>query len=190
MKPVKRVAVADDEPIMQMYLQEVLTDFGYEVTTAAEDGNQLVENCRACRPDLVVTDIKMPRMDGIQAVQEIYRDGPLPVVFITGYNDRERVDDADANFVLVYLVKPVGEEQLREAVDQAVRRFQEFQIVQRECTDSEQALQEWRFIEQAKAVLMGKEGLTEPDAFERLVAAARECQRRIYDAALEHLSAD
>jgi len=172
-----RVAVADDEPVMQLYLEEMLAEFKHEVVAVAGDGRSLVDLCRHNLADLVITDIKMPVMDGIAAVHEIYRERIVPVVFLTGYNSLESTDAARPDFVFVYLVKPVGESELRGAIDLAMRRFGEFQTLADECGDPRTALAHWHTVEMAKEIVAAREELDESQAFDRLrrIAGSDNC---------------
>lgn len=178
-----RVAVADDEPIMQMYLEETVSDFGHEVVAAAGDGMELLEECRSKHPDLVITDIKMPRMDGFRAVQEICRDSPVPVVLITGYDERDRALQAEGECVLVYLMKPVGGAELREAIDLVMQRFEQFKVLLSEAPDERKALADRQRVEHAKAVLKRHHGIDDEAAFELLRDMAQQKDIPIADAA-------
>jgi response regulator NasT len=178
-----RVAVADDEPIMQMYLEETITDFGHDVVAAAKDGIELLSECRAKHPDLVITDIMMPRMDGFRAVRELCRDSPLPVVFITGYDEKDRALQAEDECVLVYLMKPVGEKELRGAISMVMRRFEQFQEILSEEKDVNRALHKRQRVERAKTVLVRREELNDEAAFNRLREIAREKSVSIGEAA-------
>jgi response regulator NasT len=169
-----RIAVADDEPVMQMYMQETLEEFGHEVCVVAQDGRELVEYWRVDPPDLIITDIKMPVMDGLAAMREIYRHSTVPVVFVTGYNSLENIDANDEDFVLVFLVKPVGAEDLREAIDVAMRRFGEYELLVEECGERSLALSHRRLVERAKELLMARHGMGEAQAFEYLGQQVRE----------------
>lgn len=175
MKQSLRVAVADDEPIMQMYLEETVSDFGHEVVAAAKDGQDLLEKCRMEQPDLVITDIRMPRLNGLRAVQEICQDGPVPVVFITGHDEWEPALQAQSQCVLVYLMKPIGEDSLRRAIDLVMERFEQFKVIHAEEPDLQKALANRVHIEKAKFVLTKRRALSDPEAFRLLrdMAAAR-----------------
>src|SRR5260370_30021587 len=95
-----RIAVADDEPDMRDYFQKILPRLGHQVVATARDGPELIEKCRACQPDLVITDIKMPDMDGIDAARHIYRDRPVPVILVSAYHDASLIERAGADHVL------------------------------------------------------------------------------------------
>lgn len=184
-----RVAVADDEPIMQMYLEETLSEFGHEVVAAAQNGFELVEQCRREHPDLVVTDIMMPGLDGFRAAKEICRDVPVPVVFITGYDEKERAVRAESECVLVYLVKPIGETELRKAIDLVMQRFEHFKVLCHEVKDPRKALADRPYIEKAKNVLMKRHDLDDREAFDRLRERAREKDQDLLAAAMDILTA-
>lgn len=169
-----RIAVADDEPVMQMYMQETLEEFGHEVSFVAQNGRELLEYWRLDPPDLIITDIKMPVMDSLAAMREIYRHGTVPVVFITGYNSLENIDANDENFVLVFLVKPVGADDLRGAIDIAMRRFGEYELLVEECGERSLALAHRRLVERAKELLMARQGMGEAHAFQYLQQQVRD----------------
>jgi response regulator NasT len=122
-----RIAVADDEPDMRDYFQKCLPRLGHKVVAVASNGRELVEQCRACRPDLVITDIKMPELDGIEAAIEIYRERPVPVILVSAYHDAALVERAEADHILGYLVKPLKQADLEPVIGLAVRRFEQFQ---------------------------------------------------------------
>ncbi|MDX9973143.1 MAG: response regulator [FCB group bacterium] len=172
MNDLLRVAVADDEPVMQMYLEESVSDLGFDVVASAKDGLELLAECRMKHPDLVITDIMMPRMDGFRAVKELCRDCPVPVVFITGYDERDRALQAEGECVLVYLMKPVGEKELRLAIALVMSRFEQFKILTAEEPDVRRVLANRQRVERAKSLLMRTEGLDDQEAFDRIHEAA------------------
>ena len=116
-----RIAVADDEADVREYLGKILPLLGHEVVAVASTGAELVEACRRERPDLVVTDIKMPDMDGLEAVHAIRAERPVPVIVITGYQDRVHRERARKGEVSIYLVKPVKRADLEEALARLLR---------------------------------------------------------------------
>ena len=135
-----RIAVADDELEMRDFFEKVLPRFGHQVVAVAENGAQLVEHCRRLQPDLVITDIKMPELDGIEASTQICRERAVPVILVSAYHDPALIERAEADHVLAYLVKPIGLADLQPAIAIAIRRFNEFQALQQECSDLKQAL--------------------------------------------------
>ncbi len=185
-----RIAVADDEPDMQDYFRTILPGLGHEVVAVAGDGRELVNSCREHRPDLVITDIKMPDMDGIEAAARIYRDGPVPVILVSAYHDAEFIRRAEADHILAYLVKPIKQADLEPAIALAVRRFEQFQDLRKEATDLKQALEDRKTIEKAKGVLMKKAGLDEANAFRRLQKLASDRNKKLVDVAQMILMAE
>ncbi|HWB11722.1 MAG TPA: response regulator [Pirellulales bacterium] len=178
-----RIAVADDEADMRDWFERMLPMLGYQVVSVAENGRELVEHCRTLKPDLVITDIKMPDMDGIEASQAICSERPLPIILVSAYHDPELVRRAEADHVLAYLVKPIGKAALAPAIGLAVRRFAELQELRKEAADLRQALADRRVIEQAKGVLMKVAGVDERSAFRRLQELAADKNLKLIDAA-------
>ena len=178
-----RIAVADDEPDMRDFFEKMLPLCGHQVVSTAETGRELVEHCRALKPDLVITDIKMPDMDGIEASMEICRDQPLAVILVSAHHDPELIERAEADHVLAYLVKPIGKADLAPAIAVAMRRFSEIQILRQESADLRQALADRKVIEQAKGILMRVTGANEKDAFRRLQELAADKNQKLIDAA-------
>src|SRR5258707_15017921 len=111
-----RIAVADDEVDMRDWFERILPKLGHQVISVAETGRELVEHCRALSPDLVITDIKRPDMDGIEASMEICRERPLPIILVSAYHDSELIKRAEADHGLAFLVKPIGQAHLVPAI--------------------------------------------------------------------------
>jgi AmiR/NasT family two-component response regulator len=178
-----RVAVADDEPDMQEFFRDILTRMGHEVVGVASDGRQLVELCRAQRPQLVITDIRMPGMDGLEAANEIYADAPVPIVIVSAHPDPKFVERAGQLHVLAYLVKPIRESNLAPAIAIAMQRFQELETLRGEAGDLRQALADRKVIERAKGILMKELRLDEDAAFRRLQKLASKKNRKLIEVA-------
>jgi response regulator NasT len=185
-----RIAVADDEPDMRDFFEKMLPLCGHQVVSLAETGRELVQHCRDLKPDLVITDIKMPDMDGIEASMEICRERPVPVILVSAYHDPELIERAEGDHVLAYLVKPIGKVDLQPAIAVAVRRFNELETLRRETSDLRQALSDRKVIEQAKGILMRVTGIAEKDAFRRLQELAAEKNQKLIDAANTVVSLD
>jgi response regulator NasT len=147
-----RIVVADDEPDMRDYFKKILPRLGHTVVSAAADGRELVERCRTFQPDLVITDIKMPDMDGIDAAAALYRDRPTPVILVSAFHNPELIARAEADHVMGYLVKPIKQADLEPVISLALRRFEQVQTLQREAADLRQALEDRNAIERAEEV--------------------------------------
>lgn len=163
-----RIAIADDEPDMRHYLAKMLPRMGHEVVVVATNGRELVEKCRVAQPDLVITDIKMPELDGIQAANQLFRQRPIPVILISAFHDDELIERAESDQVVAYLVKPIKQAQLAPTIAIAVRRFAQFQAVQSEATNLKQALADRKLIEKAKGIVMKRSQMDEATAFRHL----------------------
>ena len=150
MSQALRIAIADDEPDMRDYFQQVLPRLGHTVVAAARDGRELVELCRATEPDLVITDFKMPEVDGIEAAVQINQDKPMPVILVSAHQDPNLVERADTDHVMAYLVKPIKQADLAPSIAVAMRRFEQFRTMRREATDLWQAFADRKVIEKAK----------------------------------------
>jgi two-component system, response regulator PdtaR len=185
-----RIVVADDEQDMQDYYRTILPRLGHVVVSVARTGRELVDQCRATRPDLVITDIKMPDMDGIEAAVQIYKDGPIPVILVSAFHDAEFIDRAEADHILAYLVKPIKQSDLEPAIKIAMRRFEQFSELRKEATDLKQALEDRKLIEKAKGILMKKLSLDEPAAFRRLQKLASDKNQKLVEIARILLTAE
>ncbi len=185
-----RVAVADDERDMREFLQEALPRLGHEVVAVAETGKELVERCREAQPDLIITDILMPELDGIQAVQEVSRDKPVPVILVSAHHDAELVVRAGTGHVMAYLLKPVREADLSTAIYLAVLRFEHFQKLVKEAAGLRQAMEDRKLIERAKGILMKRARVDEPEAFRRLQRLASDKNKKLVEIAQTILLAE
>jgi response regulator NasT len=153
------------------------------VVAIAENGKQLIDLCRQSGPDLIISDIKMPEMDGIEACSAVCEERPIPVILISAYHDPTLIARAEADHVLAYLVKPIGIADLPPAISIATRRFAELQRLHKECNDLKQALTDRKIIERAKGLLMRVANLDEKDAFQRLQEFASEKNQKLVEAA-------
>jgi len=185
-----RIAIADDEADMRDYFQMMLPGLGHTVVSAAKTGKELVEQCRKQKPDLVITDIKMPDMDGIEAANELYKDSPIPVILVSAYHDQDLISRAEADHILAYLVKPIKKADLEPAIALAMRRFAQFEALRKEAADLRQALADRKVIERAKGILMKRAHMDEQEAFRRLQKLASEKNRKLIDIASMIVTAD
>jgi len=178
-----RVAVADDERDTREFLQEVLPRLGHQVVAVAENGKQLVERVQQTSPDLIITDIMMPEVDGIAAVEQIERVRPVPVILVSAHNDAELIVRAGADHVMAYLLKPVREADLNTAIYLAVLRFEHFQKLSKEAANLRQAMEDRKVIERAKGILMKRARTDEPEAFRRLQRLASDKNKKLVEVA-------
>ncbi|MEQ8785730.1 MAG: response regulator [Pirellulaceae bacterium] len=185
-----RIAVADDEPDMQEYFEKILTRMGHIVVSVAENGAQLVEHCRTLKPELVISDINMPQLDGIEAAVRVFRENPIPFILVSGYHDQSLIERAEADHVMSYLIKPIKQADLEPAIAIAMRRFAQFLELRKEADDLRQALADRKQIERAKGILMKRTGLDEPASFRRLQKLASEKNLKLAEIAVQILNAE
>lgn len=163
-----RIIIADDESIVRADLKEMLTNLGYLVVGDVGDGQSAVNLARELKPDVVLMDIKMPNMDGIEASRILTEEQIAPVVLLTAYGQKELVDQAKEAGVVGYLVKPFRESDLLPAIEVALSRFNEFKTVQQEVEDLQNALETRKLVERAKGILMDSQGMDESEAFRKI----------------------
>ena len=168
-----RILVAEDETLIRLDLRDLLARAGFDVCAEARDGVEAVELARAEQPDLAVLDVKMPRLDGIEAARRILDERPIPIVMLTAYGQNELVSRAVEAGVFGYLVKPFRESDLLPAIQTAHARHEELSALRAEADSLAEALAARRAIERAKGLLMEKEGLSEGEAFARLRKASQ-----------------
>ena len=168
----KTVVIAEDEAIVRLDLREILEEEGYEVVGEAGRGDEAVELVRAHAPDLVILDIKMPGMDGLQAANAISRDRRSAVLILTAFSQRDLVEQARDAGAIAYLVKPFQKEELLPAIEVALGRHAEMQALEAENAQLadenrryEEQLETRRWVDRAKGVLMDRHAMKEADSF-------------------------
>jgi two-component system, response regulator PdtaR len=168
-----RILIAEDETIIRLDLRDLLVRSGFEVVAEARDGEEAVALARSEAPDLAILDVKMPRLDGIDAARRILDERAIPIVMLTAYGQEELVSRAVEAGVFGYLVKPFRESDLLPAIHTARARHEELAALREEADSLAEALAARKAIERAKGLLMAKEGLTEEEAFARLRKASQ-----------------
>ncbi len=163
-----RVIIADDESIIRLDLREMMESLGYLVVGEAGDGTSTVNLARELKPDIVIMDIKMPGMDGIDAAKILTEEKIAPVLLLTAYSQRELVQRAKEAGVAGYLVKPFREQDLEPAIEVALSRFEEFKTLEQEVEDLKEALETRKLVDRAKGILMDTQGLSEAGAFRKI----------------------
>jgi len=190
-RTARRVLVAEDDALIRLDLVEILREEGYTVVGEAADGEQAVELAERLRPDVVIMDVKMPKMDGIDAASIIAERRIAPVVILTAFSQRELVERARDAGAMAYLVKPYGRRDLVPAVELAVSRFRELVALETEVAGLADRLETRKMVERAKGLLMARHGLTEPEAFRWIQRSAmdrRTTMKAVAQAVIENLS--
>jgi response regulator NasT len=178
-----RIAIADDERDMRDYFARILPRLGHEIVATAQNGRELVERCHASCPDLLILDIRMPEMDGLDALEEICSVRPLPAILVSAYNDPDLVQRAEENYVMAYLVKPVKQAELSPAIALAMRRFEQLEALKKETRDLRQSLEDRKLVERAKGLLVARLRVDESEAFRHMQKLAMQSNQKLVDVA-------
>jgi len=160
-----RVVIAEDEALIRLDLAEMLAEEGYAVVGQAGDGERAVELAEELRPELVVLDVKMPKLDGISAAARIAEQRLAAVVILTAFSQRELVERARESGAMAYLVKPFSKADLLPAIEMARSRFAEMRQLELEVADLTERLETRKLVDRAKSSIQQSLGVREPDAF-------------------------
>ena len=185
----RRVVIAEDEALIRLDLAEMLGEEGYDVVGQAGDGERAVELAEELRPDLVVLDVKMPKLDGISAAQRIAEKRIAPVVILTAFSQRELVERARDAGAMAYLVTPFSKNDLVPAVEMAVSRFAELQMLEAEVADLTERLETRKLVDRAKGVLQQQLDLSEPESFRWIQKTAMDLRlsmRQVAEGVITH----
>jgi response regulator NasT len=185
-----RIAAADDDRDMQQFFQEVLPHLGHEVVAMVATGRELVERCRATNPDLVITDVKLSDMDGLEVAREVNREREMPFVLVSSHQDAELLERAGGDNIMAYLTKPVKPVDLAAAISLARARFLQIQSIRREAADLRQALEERKVIERAKGIAIRRMRIDEQEAFRRMRKLSSDRNLRLVQVARLLLTAE
>jgi two-component system, response regulator PdtaR len=179
-----RVAVADDNSQDRLKVKEMLEMLGHDVVADVNNGKQLVETVAATNPDLVVTDLLMPVMDGLEAAEAIANKQPTPVVVMSGLHAPENIEKAlRRSNVLGYLVKPFAASMLDSVIRLAQGLFRRFRGLEAKLSTLQQMLDDRKTIEKAKGILMRYLGIEEAEAHRRLQKMASSKNQKLIDMA-------
>ncbi|MGB6045126.1 MAG: response regulator [Pirellulales bacterium] len=186
-----RISIADDDAFVRRYFEETLTDMGHEVVSVAENGRQLVQQCGEEKPELVISDIKMPEMDGIDAAIEISKQHSVPIILVSAHHDPDMIERVAASRIMGYLVKPIKRADLETAIALAWGRFETIEVLQDEWTRMHEKLKSRQVIEKAKALLMESAGLSsEHEALMQMERRASQTKSKLLDVARLILAAE
>lgn len=161
----RRVVIAEDEALIRLDLKEMLQEEGFTVVAEAANGEDAVRLAQEHRPDLVVLDVKMPRLDGISAAEQIAAARLAPVVMLTAFSQPELVERARAAGAMAYVVKPFTKADLLPAIAMATSRYDEVVALEREVADLRGRLETRKLVDRAKALLQSRHGMDEAQAF-------------------------
>lgn len=163
-----RIVIADDEALICMDLREMLEEAGHEVVGVGSDGVEALDLVKEKKPDLVILDVKMPRLDGLQAAKMIAHDNLAPVVLLTAFGDEDMIEKAKKSMVFGYVMKPVEERTLFPAIQIAVSQYRQKRDMVDRVKDMERELAARKIVDRAKGLLMDYYHITEQDAYRRM----------------------
>jgi len=178
-----RAIIAEDEQLTRTIIRARLEKLGHTVVAEAADGAQAIDATRLHKPDVVIMDIKMPVMDGIEAARTILSDTPCAILFLSSYNEQELVQQASTTGALAYLMKPFRKEDLAPALEMAIARFRQIQSQKREIDELKDTIETRKLIERAKGILMDRHGMSEEEAFKRIHFQARNQNKKMREIA-------
>lgn len=189
-KEHRRVIVAEDEALIRLDFVETMKENDFEVVGEAADGEEAVTLALELEPDLIVMDIKMPKLDGIAASEKIMKEAPCAIVMLTAFSDKELIERAKDAGTMAYLVKPFDPKDLLPAVEVALSRHQELLSLEDSIADLQDRLNTRKQVDRAKGLLMEKMELTEPEAFRWIQKTSmdrRLSMREVADAVIDQL---
>jgi two-component system, response regulator PdtaR len=164
----KRIMLVEDESIVRLDVAMMLEDAGYEVIAQAGDGEKAVELAFSLKPDLIIMDIKMPKLNGLKASEIISKNSHIPILLLTAYSQKEYIDKAKQANIMGYLVKPISEANLIPAVEIALRQAENANVYREQVENMNKQLLDRKMIEKAKGIIMKKLNLSEEDAFKKM----------------------
>lgn len=181
--PPKTVVIAEDDATTRKCIKAQLETLGYEVVGAADNGQTAVEMTQELRPSLVVLDVKMPKMNGLEAARAITAIEPLPIILVTGLSSEEIATEAIEAGVFSYLVKPITKKHLLPAIKMALARYGEFSDLKNEVHDLQEAIEARKVIERAKGILMKRCKIDEEDAYKLLQTQSQKENKKMREIA-------
>lgn len=185
-----RILIGEDESVTALGLEQDLKSLGHTVIGIAADGTTAVSMARTLSPDLVILDIRMPHLSGLEAAERIHEERPVPIIIVTAYSDAETVNRAVAAPIFHYLVKPVTAGQLSAAIAVAEARHQEWLAQRTESEDLRRRLDDRKVIERAKGILMEREGISESAAYKVLQRTSQSRNMTMADLSRSLLAAE
>jgi response regulator NasT len=189
MKDLK-VLVAEDEYLILMGLKSNLETLGCKVVGEATNGKELVKLALEKKPDMIIADINLPVMDGLEALKRISEKVFIPTLIVSGYDDEELIDKAKNLGVLGYLIKPIDESDLKAEIEIALSRFEDIKNLKNELEVTKETLESRKLIEKAKGIIMERLRLNEEESMKFLQKKSRNSNKKLIDVAKGIIEAD
>ena len=186
---VLKAVIAEDEQLTRTIIRARLEKLGHTVIAEAGDGQQAIDAARIHKPDVIIMDIKMPIMDGIEAARRILNETPCAILFLSSFNEQELVEQASETGALAYLMKPFRKEDLAPALEMAVRRYRQISSQAKEIDELKETLETRKLIERAKGILMDRHRMSEEEAFKRIHFQARNQNKKMREIAQSIITA-
>ena len=182
-----RILLAEDEAMVLFGFKMFLNEMGHSVVGEAYDGEMAINLARQHTPDLLIMDVRMPVMDGIRALEIInsQSDTIIPCIFVKAYSDLELIEKAKEAGAFNYLIKPISFDSLRAAIEIAMVRFKEYKNVHKELVVTKNNLENRKFIEKAKGILMEEFNFREQQAMEYMQKKSRNSNKKLVEVAKE-----
>lgn len=178
-----KILIADDEHLVASGMAVYLRELGYDVIGPVSDGDEAIELCRTHKPDMALLDIKMPKKDGLEAAEAVFRGMGVPVMIFSAYSDPEYVTSGNRVGVFGYLLKPVTADQMRVGISVAWGRFVDHITQNSEISMLKERLEDRKIIEKAKWIIVKRKGVDEPEAMRLLQKQARNNRRNLVEVA-------
>ncbi len=185
-----KVLIAEDEYLILMGLKSNLENLGCKVVGEATNGKELVKLALEKKPDMIIADINLPVMDGLEALKRISEKVFIPTLIVSGYDDEELIDKAKNLGVLGYLIKPIDESDLKAEIEIALSRFEDIKNLKNELEVTKETLESRKLIEKAKGIIMERLRLNEEEAMKFLQKKSRNSNKKLVDVAKEIIEAD
>ncbi len=163
-----RVLIVDDESLIRMDLRDIIESCGHEVVAEGTNGVEALALCKKHKPDIILMDVKMPELDGIEAARQIGFHHEAPVVLLTSYSQQDLIDKARDSGVYGYLIKPVREEQLVPTLEMALGRYESDAQLREKMAELEQSLEDRKIIQKGTGILMELYSISEVEAYNRI----------------------
>ena len=165
-----RVLIVDDESLIRMDLRDIIESCSHEVVAEGTNGVEAIKLCKEYKPDIVLMDVKMPELDGIEAARQIGFHHEAPVVLLTSYSQQDLINKARESGVYGYLIKPVREEQLVPTLEMALGRYHSDAELREKMAELEQSLEDRKIIQKGTGILMELYSISEEEAYNRIRA--------------------
>lgn len=163
-----RVLIVDDESLIRMDLRDIIESCGHEVVAEGTNGVEALALCKKHKPDIILMDVKMPELDGIEAARQIGFHHEAPVVLLTSYSQQDLIDKARDSGVYGYLIKPLREEQLVPTLEMALGRYKSDAQLREKMAELEQSLEDRKIIQKGTGILMELYSISEAEAYNRI----------------------